>query len=128
MVATLALAPHSRPRIDSGIFLVVLAVVAAVIMGLLLMHVVAMPTGGGMGHDEAGAAMATSDTTASMQTSADHGAHAGGTCISSSPQAVAVVVPPDSVDLMPAVTQPPVIRPDPAGEAPGLFSLCVQRR
>ena len=129
MLATLALAPHSRPRVNSGTFPAVLALMVAVIVGLMLMHVVAMlPSGEGMGHDGAGAAMTTSDMTASMPTSADRGVHAGDTCMSSSPQAIAVVAPADALDLTPAGTQPPVIRPDPAGDAPDLFSLCVQRR
>lgn len=129
MVATLALAPHARPRTNSGIFLLVLPLVAAVIVGLLLMHVLPMhPSEEGMGHDGAGAAMATSEVTASIQTVADRGVHAGDTCLSSSPQTIAVVAPADSSDLTPVVAQPLAMRPDPTGDAPDLFFLCVQRR
>ena len=129
MVATHALARRARPRIDSGTFLLVFALVVPVIVGLLSMHVLAMhPSEERTGHDVAGAAMATLDVAASMQTAADHGVHAGDRCMSSSPQPVAVVAPAESLDLTPAGTQPPVIRAGPAGDSPDLFSLCVQRR
>lgn len=128
MLLPLALAQLSRPRTNSLIFLLVPLLVAAVIMGLLFMHVLTMhPSEEGMGNDGASALMATSEVTASIQTAADRGGHAGDTCLSSSPQTVAAVAPADSSDLTPVVAKPLAMRPDPTGGAPDLFFLCVQR-
>lgn len=141
MVAKFALVPYGRPTADSRICLFLLPLAAAVILGLLFMHVLAMlPSEQGMsdndvgavtttlergiGHGDAGAVTATEAAT-SMQNAADHGVHAGGTCLSSSPQALAIAVPGDVPDLTPAAPQPQAPRPDPMGQAPDLFTLCV---
>lgn len=129
MVATVALARPARPGTNPGAFFLAIPLAAAVIVGLLVMHVLPMhPSEQGMGHDEAGAVVTASEATASIQAVAVPGVHAGDTCVSSPPQAIAVVVPADSPDLTPGTARPPVIPPDPTGGGPDLFSLCVQLR
>jgi hypothetical protein len=129
MVATLALAPHARLKSGWGTPLLVVPLLAAVILGLLFMHVLAMlPQEQAMGHSYAGAAMIAPERGTSMQTAVDHRGHVGETCMSPSPQVVAVIAPAHSPDVSPAVPTLPATGPDPTGGAPDLFSLCVQRR